>query len=214
MTGTLGRSWWTKFGTGGNTNMARIENWQSMILTKEQQKLVADNECVIRAVFKKFAREYNLTEPNDNFYGDAAIYLCKAALYVDDVNYFFAYSYTFVKWAMPGVLEDKYSQRTINIDEENDELEELSSLIQVSDDKWDHIEYKIFAESVYQRVEPVLTPEEKEAFKLCLDGKTIKDIARILKIKYGAAKRRTRMAKKKCKDFFNPKDDGYIGPKI
>jgi len=186
--------------------MARIEDWQSMRLTKGQQKLVADNEIVIRVVFNKIARQYNLTEPYDNFYGDAAIYLCKAALYVDDMNRFFAYSYTFVKWALRGVLDDKYSQRTINVDEENEELEELSSLIYVPDDKWEQVEYKILAESVYQRVEPVLTYAEKQVFQLYLYGKSIKDIAGMLGIKYGAAKKRAKMAKKKCRDLFNPED--------
>jgi hypothetical protein len=61
--------------------MTKIENWQSMKLTKGQQELVADNEIVIRVVFNKIARQYNLTEPYDNFYSDAAIYLCKAAIY-------------------------------------------------------------------------------------------------------------------------------------
>lgn len=189
------------------TNMARLD-WQNMKLTKEQQKLVADNERVIGAVFKKFAHICNLRESYDDFYGDAAIYLCKAALYVDDVNCFFSYSYTFVKWAMVNALRNRinYSKHTVNIDEENDELDEFSSLIQTSDGKWEQLEYKILVESVLQRVDPILTPAEKEAFNLYLQGKTNNDIAKILGIKYGAAKKRIVKAKKKCKNTLTPEN--------
>ena len=82
---------------------------------------------------------------------------------------------------------------------------ELGSIIPAPDE-WNPLEYKVLVESVYQKVEPVLTAKEKEVFRPWLHGKSSDEIARAIGVSKAAVKNRTEKARKKCRALFNPEE--------
>lgn len=188
----------------GNNNFKM--NWQDIRLTKEQQQYVADREWLISYMYNKKFRF--LKAPYDFYYGYAAIGLCKAAIvYDENKGSFFALAYLRIKSEITHAYEserkDVWTRLSLNNLVSEDDDTEFGSIIPAPDE-WEAIEYKVLVGSVYQKVEPALRDEEKEPFKLCLYGKTNKEISKILGIKYDTAKERTESAKKKCRDLFNP----------
>lgn len=190
------------------------EDSKNIMLTKEQQQLVADNENVIGAVFQRFVREYHSGgESYADLYGDAAINLCRAAKMFDEQydnkDKFFVFAFVWVKWAMFGhfMKEEKYLKRTTNLnkiighDDHGTDVE-LGETIP-SPDEWEQLEYKILAESVYQKVESVLGDKEKEAFRLYLLGNENPKVAIALGISQHSSLCRIWRAKKKCREVFN-----------
>lgn len=184
-------------------------------LTKEQQKLVADNEKVIGAVFQRFVRKYHpAVESYEDLYGDAAINLCRAAKMFGEQHCskdkFFVYAFVYVKWAMFNsyMKKERYLHRTTSLnkiigqDDHGTDVE-LGETIPSPDDEYERIEYRILAESAYQKVEPVLGKKEKEAFRLWLLGNENPEIARVLGVSQHTSLCRILRAKTKCRDSFN-----------
>ena len=186
--------------------MRTLANGQEK-LTIDQQQFVAENEWLIRYMFYKKFRYLKTTY--EFYYGYAAIGLCKAAIAYDkSKGSFFSLAYLRIKSEMDQAFESekKDIQPLLSLNnpiDDEDEPDELESKIPAPDE-WKELEYKILVESVYQKVEHVLKQVEKEAFKLCLYGKTNKEISKMLGIKYDTAKERTSKAKKKCKELINP----------
>lgn len=189
------------------------ENSQDIKLTKEQQQLVIDNQIVIGAVFKNFVRTYKPMVIYDDFYGDAAIALCRAAkIYSENGDHtaaFFTFAYDFVNWAVFNSYRktETYLNRTTSLNNKIDhdgDVVELGSLIPAPDNDFEQLEYKVLVESVYQKVEPVLTAKEKEAFRFWLHGISRNEIAKSLGVTETAVMNRTKKARAKCRNCFNP----------
>jgi DNA-directed RNA polymerase specialized sigma subunit len=193
-----------------------IEDQLNFKLTKEQQKLVIENANVIGAVFHKFVRKYNSTERYDEIYGDAAIGLCRAAKIFNETynnqGSFFSFAFDFVQWA---VFNSNRKRNTyyhhnaslnaiIGNDDHGDDVE-LGEQIPAPDE-WEQLEYKILAESAYQKVEPVLTIKEKEVFWPWLHGVAYPQIAKATGVKEHTVRTRMVTAKNKCRIFFNPEE--------
>lgn len=200
---------------GNDHDFNLTEDSKNIMLTKEQQQLVADNENVIGAVFQRLVRQYNLTcEEYADFYGDAAVNLCKAAkIYVKrkgSKDKFFVFAFVCVKWGILNsyMKEEKHLHRTTSInkiigqDDHGDDVE-LGEIIPSPDDEFEQLEYKILAESVYQKVESVLGDKEKEAFQPWLLGNKNPEIARALGISQHTSLCRIIRAREKCRNAFN-----------
>ena len=185
----------------GNDNF--IMNHQENKLTKEQQKLVAENEYIIKYVFNKLHTIQNY----DDFYGNAAIGLCEAARNYDTNKGvpFFAFAVPYIKFK----IFKEYNKRKENFALSLDQivLEEgtksLYSLVPAPDE-WEAVEYKILVESVYQKVEHVLTDNEKVVFRRWLHGEQNSDIARSMRANRATISLRIVNARKKCRDLINP----------
>lgn len=190
-----------------------VENQLGFKLTEAQKELIADNANVIGAVFHKIVRKYNTTVRYDEIYGDAAIGLCRAAKIFDETYHskgsFFSFAFNFVEWA---VFNSKRKRETyyyhnaslneiIGKDDHGDDVE-LGELIPAPD-KWESIEYKILAESIYQKLSPILTAKEKEVFRPWLRGEGVPEIATATNVKQHTVRTRMTTARKKCNAAFN-----------
>ena len=197
-------------GNDNNFSMKNIPvNQQNIKLTKEQQQLVADNERVIGAVFHG-VRRYNPAQRYEDIYGDAALGLCRAAeIYSKTDTHtvsFFSFAFNFVQWAVLASYKKgkTYLDRTTSLDEPIGEYDdELVSLIPAPDES-EQIEYKILAESVYQKVKPVLTAQEKEALRSWLYEEKSTELAKKLGITDGTVYIRRRKIQSKCRALFDP----------
>jgi RNA polymerase sigma factor (sigma-70 family) len=200
---------------GNDRDFNLTEDSENIKLTKKQQKLVADNENVIGAVFQRLVRQYHFTcEEYADFYGDAAIALCRAAKIFDEKynnnGRFFSFAFVCVNWSIFNsyMKDEKHFHRTTSLnkiigqDDHGDDVE-LSEIIPSPDDEFEQLEYKILAESAYQKVEPVLGNKEKDAFRLYLLGNENPEIAITLRISQHASLCRIWRAKKKCRTCFN-----------
>jgi len=180
---------------------------QDIRLTKEQQQFVADNEGLINYMYTKKFRF--LKAPYDFYYGYAAIGLCKAAIAYDaNKGSFFALAYLCIKSEITHAYEsankDIWTRLSLNDLVYENDTSELESKIPAPDE-WEKIEYKILAESVYQRVELVLTPKEKVAFKRWLHGENKFEIARAMGgISINTVSDHVINAKNKCRELINP----------
>lgn len=99
-----------------------------------------------------------------------------------------------------------YSNGTISLNKKvctDGNAPEFGDLIPAPDE-WESLEYKVLVESVCQKVEPVLSANEKESFRLWLHGMSSDEIAKIIGASTIAVKNRTEKARKKCKALFNP----------
>jgi len=203
-------------GNDDNFSMNNItENQQNIKLTKEQQKLVADNEWLIGYVYHKVFSVFQSIEEYEYFYGRAAIGLCNAAIaYNEDrKRSFSSFAFTRIEWEM---LMDykkrkerkKRQSQEISLDQEISDTNdtELGSLIPDSEDEWEALEYKILVESVYQKVEPVLSDGQKKVFRPWLHGKEYNEIAKAAGISINAVKCRLRKTKVQCKALINPEE--------
>ncbi len=187
------------------------DNQEDCKLTREQQKLVADNERIIGCVLHKFLHKFRTKECYEYYYGYAAIGLCQAARQFDKNGTvsFFSFAFQDVKWAVynANAKRKRDLQPSISLNQIvgncEDYDEELGSLIQAPDE-FEPLEYKILVESVCQKVEPALTVEEKEALRLWLHGKNSTEISRAMNIGTSDAKMNIQRAKKKCKVCFSP----------
>lgn len=195
-----------------------VEDSQFFKLTPKQQQLVVDNEKVIAIVYRKLIRMYSLTFPlsYDDIYGDAAIALCKAAKIYDESKYntasFFSFAIRFVKFALNDFVEKRntYYRHNANLNIVEETVEQIPA-----PDEWETLEYKILIESIYQKVESVLSAGEKDVFQLWLHGISSKsmckyaasnDITRSLNITKKAANLRLMRAKTKCRAMINSND--------
>jgi RNA polymerase sigma factor (sigma-70 family) len=178
------------------------------MLTKEQQQLVADNEWMISYMYHKLFGYYRSTDYED-YYGYAAIGLCKAAKrYGENDRSFFSFAYHQIRSEMGHAYENinKDLQPLISLDNPlSDEsgADKLESIIQAPDE-WEPLEYKILAESVYQKVEHVLTPSQREVFKPWLHKMELDEIAQEAGISYQSVILRIRQARDKCKTYYRP----------
>jgi RNA polymerase sigma factor (sigma-70 family) len=193
-----------------------ISGNRQITLTKAQQKLVADHEYIIGDAIRKFCPG-NKGKDYENLYGDAAIGLCKAAHYYNkNRGPFYQIAYSFVKWAICSAFRMDYTRSqvldTLSLDQtfskdpihQDDDIRTLSSLIPAPDDEWEQLEYHILVESVYQKVESVLTDQEKRAFQLWLHGENNVEIARAMGASSWMTTRQIANARKKCRALFNP----------
>lgn len=197
--------------TGNNDNF-KLQNSIENKLTLKQQQLVADNAEVIASVFKKCFK-YNTMLRYEEVYGDAAIALCKAAKDYDEGNNynstFFTFAFSYVKHVILHIIEKKamlyhhnISINTIIGQDDTGKERELCDLIPAPDE-WEQLEYKILVESAYQKVEPVLTAKEKEAFRPWLHGEEISNIAGVTGTNQRTLRTRIRKARIKCRTAFN-----------
>ena len=190
-----------------------VEDMLDFKLTEAQKKLVDENVRVIRAVFNRFIRSHSTTLSYDEIYGDAAIGLCRAAKVFDEELHnkgeFFPFAYSFVKWAVFNsiVKRNKYYQRTTSLNKvighnDHGEDQELESIIP-GPDEWEPLEYKILVESVFQKVECVLTDCEKEIIRPWLNGVGYKEIAKKLRIAPMTVVQRRLSVQRKCRAAFS-----------
>jgi RNA polymerase sigma factor (sigma-70 family) len=189
-----------------------VEDMLDFKLTETQKKLVVENANVIGAVFHKFIHTRYTTVNYDEIYGDAAIGLCRAAKIFEEKYHnkgnFFSFAFVFVKWAMMNSSRkrDTYYQYTTSLNEiigQDDHGVDVELGEQIpAPDEWESLEYKILAESVYQKVEPVLTEKERKVFRPWLHGKEYMEIAKELGISPHTVVNRRTSAKKKCRAAF------------
>lgn len=184
-------------------------------LTLKQQQLVADNADIILAVFFKLFK-YNAVISYGDIYGDAAIALCKAAkIYDEEENHispFPSFAFSVVKfkilnsWKKASVFYRRNTSfNRVIAQYDHGKYKELGELIPAPDE-WETLEYKILAESVFQRLSPVLTVKEKEVFRPWLHGVRVSEIAKATGIQQHTIRTRMTTARKKCRIFFNPTD--------
>ncbi len=189
-----------------NDDNFSMENLTEIKLTPKQQQLVAENEKVIGVVYKKVVCKYNPTVSYDEIFGDAAIGLCKAAkIYDNNKNNtasFFTFAYQVVTWAVFDYNDkrDTYYRFNTSLNKKIFD-QELGELI-AAPDEWESLEYKILVESVYQKVESILTAKEKEVFRPWLEGKEPKEAAREMGVSAKTVALRRMRIKKKCRDRF------------
>ncbi|WBY63691.1 hypothetical protein [Thermocaproicibacter melissae] len=170
-----------------------VEDTLDFKLTKAQKKLVEDNFKVIGYVYRRIKRSYLIAVSYDEIFGDAAIGLCRAAKYFDEKRHnegnFFPLAYRSVQFAVFNSVKKskKYYHNTTSLNEPifsefgDDEEKELGSIIPAPDD-WESLEYKILVESIFQRVECILSDGEKKIFRPWLNGVEYQDIAKKLRI--------------------------------
>ena len=197
----------------GNDDNFKIKNSTEIKLTLKQQQLVADNANVIAVVYKKFFK-YNTMLRYEEVYGDASIALCKAAkIYDEGNNYnstFFTFAFSYIKHVIFHIIEKKATVYRHNISINKiigqDDMGKNIELLDIipAPDEWEQLKYKILADSVYQKVEPVLTANEREAFRPWLHGGEVFEIARATGINQNTLRTRIRNARIKCRDCFNP----------
>lgn len=205
-------------GNNDNFSIKNITgNHQNIKLTKEQRQLVADHEWMIGFVYHKMLKLYNSPEKYEYFYGDAAIGLCKAAKAYDKYGRkvsFSTFAYSGVKWAIGVELKNtkrKYDSLKksdlsfVSLNEQIDEDREFESAI-AAPDEWESLEYRILVESVFQKVEPVLTIQEKTEFKLWLYGMNYSEIAQATGVQVRTVNNRITNAQNKCRDCFKPEE--------
>ncbi|MVB11629.1 helix-turn-helix protein [Caprobacter fermentans] len=181
-------------------------------LTKEQQKLVIDYEHVIYRVLK----QYNLTPFRERLWDIGEIGLCEAALRWNEHNQSKGISFfTFAFKRIQSELNTEYKKEkkclypTISLDQpiQNDDFADVfGSLVGDTDDEFERIEYNILVESVYQKVEPVLSSSEKVTLKHWLHGEKCNDIAKTLGVNFNTISANIANIKNKCKTFFDPKE--------
>lgn len=177
-------------------------------LTKEERKFVADNSKIIDYVLRKQL----CVKDFDEVYGTAALALCKAVKHYDrNKGPFYAVAFAFIKWAVYDFYEKEYRNslhplslnQVIGSSDESDD--EIGNLIQAPDE-FEPLEYKILAESVYQKVECSLTNREKEVYRLWLHGEEDSKIAKQLGISLHAVRNNKYTANQKCRASLNPAD--------
>ena len=203
-------------GNDDNCSMKNVaEDSQYIQLTPKQQQLVTENEHVIHVVYLSMRWKYP-TVSYEDIYGDAALELCKAATMYDKNNNnkasFSTVAFSFVKHKMLTYIRSKeiynYHNGGISLNKPigrngyRDDME-LGEIIPAPDE-WNQLEYKILVESVCQKIAPVLTAKEKEAFRLWLYGMSNIEIAKSLNLTEKAATNRLIRSRKKCKACFNP----------
>lgn len=185
-----------------------IENQLNFKLTKAQQKFVAENERLIGYVSYKRFRFQGNNEIYEFCYGYAAVGLCQAAKIYDPRHdgTFAGLACRCIYMAICQALRIWYKDRakqplSLNqvVDEKGHEFGELIP----APGEFEPLEYKILAESVYQKVESVLGDKDKEIFRLWLHGRAEIKIARAMGISYGSVKVRICRAKKQCRASFN-----------
>jgi len=183
-----------------------INSQQDMKLTKEQQQLVADSENLIY-----FQMRIMHIKDFEEFYGSAAYGLCKAARdYNPSKGSFSTLATLYIRNEI--LMDKKEWKRSLHPLISIDQTKEFDhggdteeSIIQVpAEDEFLPLEYKILVESVYQKVEYVLTAKEKLVFRPWLQGKRGSEIAIEMGFKKGTIEKNIRNAKKKCRDLFNP----------
>ena len=195
---------------------ASVEDMLDFKLTEAQKKLVAENTKVIGSVYHRFLGAHSTAISYDEIYGDAAIGLCRAAKIFDEELHnegeFFPFAYSFVKWAVFNSItkRDRYYHRTTSMNKvisqnDNGDGVELGSII-AGPDEWEPLEYKILVESVYQKVECVLTDSEKEILRPWLNGVGYKEIAKKFRIAPMTVESRKRSVQKKCRAAFNAEE--------
>jgi len=199
-------------GNSGDFEMKdSMENPKSMKLTEEQQRLVDENERLIGYVSCKLCHLRMNSELYEYCYGYAAIGLCKAAKVMNKLDYktFAGLACKWILFEVRNAMNRFYRYREVYQPLSLDAPlcpgadDDFGSLIS-SPDKMELLEYKILAESVYQRVEPVLTPTLKKAFKPWLHGKQETEIAKALGVSRNVVKARIYLAKKQCRALFSP----------
>lgn len=173
-------------------------------LTKEQQEIVVENEYIISHVLNKLHIQNNYA---DDVYGAAAIGLCEAAKNYDENNRlpFYAVAFSYIKFKI--FKEYNHTKKalggTLSLDQPAvDGADGLESVIPAPDE-WEALEYKILADSLYQKIEPVLTDKEKVVFRRWLHGENNSDIARSLGKTRAATSLSILNARKKCQVSFN-----------
>jgi RNA polymerase sigma factor (sigma-70 family) len=179
------------------------KKWQ---LTTAQQELVAENEYIITHVFNKLHLYDNYA---DDVYGAAAIGLCEAAKFYNKNNElpFYPVAFTYIKFKIFKEYNHKQKEQkalggTLSLNQPGIEgADELESVIPAPDE-WEALEYKILADSLYQKVEHVLTFKEKEVFLRWLHGETNSDIARTEGMSRASISLRILSARNKCRTFF------------
>lgn len=212
-------------GNDADYSMEKLtENPKNTKLTKEQQRLVADSESLIKAAFRKFARFHNLDGMTyEDIYGDAAIALCKATETYDETRSSFSlYAYCSVNAAMGHLfwkntlyyhcnnpdngthMKLESLNKKIRMDDGDDK--ELESIISGPDDEWESLEYKILVESIFQKVEPILSSREKEVFHYWLHGFKNCEIAKAMGVSRMTIGQFIFRVKNKCRASFNPEE--------
>jgi RNA polymerase sigma factor (sigma-70 family) len=191
-------------------NFISADTLQDIKLTKEQQELVAKNEWMIGYTYHHLFKFKN-SEEYEYFYGYAAIGLCQAAQLYDNSKgrTFPSFAYDNIRWAIldaRGKRNRNERLKTVSLDVSDDEKDgdEFGSIIPDPNDYFEQLEYKILAESVLQRVEHVLTANEKKTFKSWLNGKSTREIAIEQGIKSQSVFSKIAKAREKCIAFFNP----------
>ena len=194
----------------GETSMKSKIDWANVKLTKEQQKLAADNERLIGYVSYKLYHFQRNSEEYELCYGYAATGLCQAAkIYDPSRGTFAAIACRCIKFAINDALRkrDRYraALQPISLDaplclDANDNLD----LLAPAPDEIEPLEYKILCESVYQKVETFLTPMQKKAFRPWLHGEEETEIAREINTSYASVKNLIHFSKKRCIVCFNP----------
>jgi RNA polymerase sigma factor (sigma-70 family) len=168
-----------------------------IMLTAEQKKLVEDNERFIYYALRR------LRYPIEDYYGVAAVGMCKAAETWDSSKETFAtYAWNCIKnecW-MEGRKEKKRIQPTIRLDQPIYDGTEDTSYPQIpSDDHFDErLEDESWAAEVYGRVVNGMKPKEKAAFDLFLSGKKQGDIARSIGTSQSYVSRMLIRARARC----------------
>lgn len=168
-----------------------------IMLTAEQKKLVADNE---RFIYYALLR---LHYPIEDYYGIAAIGMCKAAESWSPAKGKFAtWAFACIKnelW-MEGRKEKKRIQPTIRLDHPIYDGTKDTSYPQIpSDDHFDErLEDESWAAEVYGRVVNGMKPKEKAAFDMFLHGKKQWDIARSMGMSQSYVSRLLVRARTRC----------------
>lgn len=182
-------------------------DWSKVKLTKEQQKLAADNEKLIGYVLCKGFHFYG--EMYEHCYGYGAIGLCKAAtLYKPSPKgSFTGLACKWIQSTLHKAFDHKEDFKTLSYDVPlcPDADATFESLL-AAPDEFEALEYKILVESLCQKIEHLLQPMQKEAFQLWLNGMSESEIAKKIKCAPCSVTDLIHQSKEKCRACFNPTD--------
>lgn len=182
-------------------------DWSKVKLTKEQQKLAADNEKLIEYVLYRGFRLKG--EMAKDCYGYGALGLCKAAtLYKPTPKGSFAgLACKWIRFALYKAVDHKEDFKILSYDAPlcSDANATFESLL-AAPDEFEALEYRILVESLCQKIEHLLQPKQKEAFRLWLNGMSESEIAKKIKCAPCSVTDLIHQSKEKCRACFNPTD--------
>lgn len=149
-------------------------------MTEQQQKIVEDNHNLIYS----FLQKYHL--PIEDWYGWAAIGLCKAAMtFKDDVSSFSTYAYRCMfnavmmekrKETQAGTIPEHlifYYQAEFDAENDGDSISFLETIPSKDDVEWDAISNVIFEE-----FNITLKPRDRVIFQMFQNGYKQREIGR------------------------------------
>lgn len=164
------------------------------MLTLEQKKLVEENHNLIYTILYKMKLNYS------EYYGDAAIALCKAAIdFKPDKGKFSTIAYSYIKNSLinrisynNSIFRDSKNDISLNF-KDSEYKEIINNDINIKT----NIEENFIVEEKINGIKKTLTQKERDIFELLLLGYNNKQISKIIGFSEGRVSQWKKEIKKK-----------------